>query len=137
VRGLTENDCDFIRHLANKKYPHYYDFISVEAWFRNRVLKEPIKYLAIRTDSAFLIGFIDFLIWLPSQYEFNVGLLCADDGAHWEGVKLLRFSMEWATQRGCAIWRFGSDEDDVPVRSMCLRVGAKEISPRYMKRLTR
>jgi hypothetical protein len=134
---LTESDCDWIRKLSRKKYPHHYDFISTEGWFRDTVLKNPIKFLPIRTDSAFLIGFIDFLIWQPRDYTFSVALICADDSFHWEAVRLLRFSAQWAEERGCAAWFCGSDEDDVNLRAMCKRIGAKEIAPRFKMLLNR
>lgn len=71
--------------------------------------------------------------WTPSETECNVAALCADDGAMYEALKLLRWSIEWAKLRKCAYWGFSSDTD-YDFKMLANRLGAQEISPRYIMR---
>lgn len=127
---LTENDLQWLISLGKKRYGVEYDYLTVEGWFRNIVLKNPTMFLAIRTASAYQIGLVSLLPWLPSMLEYHVVFICADDGAMWEAAKLLRSSVEWATKRGCKRWHLTSDTkfDLAPIAR---RLGADEISPRF------
>jgi hypothetical protein len=84
----------------------------------------------VRTPNAFCISMLSCLPWLPSEFETHVVFLCTDDGAMWEGVRLLRASIEWARKRKCVRWRVSSDTQ-YDLEMMARRVGAEEISPRY------
>jgi hypothetical protein len=68
--------------------------------------------------------------WLPSEPECIVLFVCADDGAGWEALRLLRDSIAWARGRKCAVWRLSSDTDAELVM-LARRLGITEISPRY------
>jgi hypothetical protein len=71
--------------------------------------------------------------WLPADAECNVIFVCADDGAMWEALRLLRDSLAWARNRKCALWRLSSDtEFEFP--GVAKRLGCTEISPRYLIR---
>lgn len=104
--------------------------MASEAWFRNIVLKGPLMFGAFRTDDAFLICMLSVLPWLPGETECNICFACADDGAMWQLMTLLRFSIDWAKKRKCTIWRLTSDTT-YDLGPLALRLGAKEITPRY------
>lgn len=134
-RLLTEADIPWLFPLFKKRYTNYpYDPITCEGWFRNRVLKEPMLFLPQRTDRAFCISMLSVTPWIPANYETNVLIICAEDNAIWESIRLLHASIEWARLRRCTMWRMSSDTDhDVSI--LARRMGATEISPRYELRL--
>jgi hypothetical protein len=70
------------------------------------------------------------LPWTPSDPEVNIVAICADDGAGWQVVRLLRASIEWARKRNASKWRLTSDTM-FDVWAIADRVGAKIIRPRY------
>lgn len=127
---LSESDLPWLHFLFKKKYDARFDSLTTEGWFRNICLKNPTIFYPIRLANSFLIGMLSFLPWLPSQCDFNVICVCADDGAMWETLKLLRASVDWARQRGCKHWLLASDTvyDLAP---MAKRLNANEISPRF------
>lgn len=134
-RGILESDIPWLSTLFAKRYANYpYDPVTTEAWFRNRVLKEPMLFLAQRTDNAFAISMLSVTPWIPADYETNVVVICAEDNAVWESLKLLRASIEWAKLRRCKAWRISSDTAN-DVSLLAKRLGAEEISPRYVMRL--
>ena len=134
-RLLTEADIPWLGELFAKRYRNYpYDPVSAEGWFRNRVLKEPMLFLPQRTDNAFCISMLSVTPWIPADYETNIVVICAEDNATWESVSLLRASIEWAKLRRCKAWRVSSDTDN-DVLPLAKRLGATEISPRYVLRL--
>ena len=128
---LTENDIQWLIFLGKKRYGIDYDYLATEGWFRNVVLKSPIMFQPIRTANAFAISMLSCLPWLPSDFECNVVFICCDEGAMWEGMKLMRSSIEWAKKRKCVRWRISSDTQ-YDLAAMAKRLGATEISPRYL-----
>lgn len=130
MRLLTEHDIPWLNYLCKKKYSNRYDSSTTENWFRNIVLKSPLTFHAIRTQNAFLIDMLSVMPWLPAEPENIVVFVCADDGASWEALKLLRDSIAWARSRRCAIWRLSSDTETDLV-AIAKRLGVTEISPRY------
>lgn len=134
-RLIVEDDIPWLSALFAKRYATYpYDPVTAEGWFRNRVLKEPMLFLAQRTDNAFCISMLSVTPWIPADYETNVVVICAEDNAVWESLKLLRASIEWARLRRCKMWRMSSDtQNDVSL--LAHRLGAEEISPRYVMRI--
>ena len=122
-RILVEDDAPWLIYLCKKRYSHRYDQIGTEQWFRNIVLKQPGVFLAIRTQNAFLIALIAFIPWTPTEPECNVAFLCCDDGCMWEGLKLLRTSIDWAKMRRCAVWRMSSDTT-YDFSALARRIGA-------------
>lgn len=131
---MTENDIAWMYELCIRKYSNHYDPVSSEAWFRNRVLKEPLLFWAQRTDNAFAIAFISTTPWIPKEFECSVIMLVADDGHYWEAIRLLRGSIDYARSRKCTYWRLTSDTD-TDLAMFARRVGATEISPRFTIRL--
>lgn len=130
---MTENDLLWGVWLAKKRYPKSYDALGSEAWMRNIVLKQPLMFLAQRTENAFCISMLSVKPWTPSDTECNVAALCTDDGAMWEGLNLLRWSIKWAQLRKCAFWQMSSDTD-YDFTMLARRLGATEISPRFIMR---
>jgi hypothetical protein len=120
--------------VGSRRYGAHYDRLATEQWVRNLVLKGPMIFLPIRTDDAFLIAMLSTTPWMPSVPECNVGMVCADDGAVWQAVTLLRASIEWARRRKCSIWRLSSDTD-YDLTPIALKLGARELSVRHVLRL--
>lgn len=127
---LTENDLQWLIFLGKKRYGVDYDYLSVEGWFRNIVLKNPMMFLATRLTNSFQIGLVSLLPWVPSKLEYHVVFICSDDGAMWEAAKLLRQSIDWARKRGCKCWRLSSDTE-FDLAPVARRLGATEVSPRF------
>lgn len=126
----TENDLPWLIYLGKKRYGAEYDYSTVENWYRNIVLKSPLMFHAARTQNAFAISMLSTLPWTPSEFECNVIFICADDGAMWQAMKLLRDSIAWAKKRKCKCWRLSSNTEH-ELHAMALRLGAREISPRF------
>jgi hypothetical protein len=127
---LTEHDIPWLNFLCKKRYSNRYDSSTTENWFRNIVLKSPMTFYATRTKNAFHISMLTVSPWLPADPECIVLFVCADEGAGWETLKLLRDSIAWARKRRCAVWRLSSDTD-VELVAIAKRLGVQEISPRY------
>lgn len=133
-RLLTEDDIPWLFNLCRKKYSHRYDPVRTEGWFRNNVLKQPLLFLPQRTPNAFCISMLSVSPWLPAEYECHISFLCADDGAMWETMKLMRASLVWAKQAKCTSWKIASDTD-ADLAPLARRLGATEIAPRFILRL--
>jgi len=69
--------------------------------------------------------------WLPANNECNVVTICADDGAGWQVIKLLRASIDWARKRNCSAWKLSSDTD-YDVTPLAKRVGAQQAHTRFV-----
>jgi hypothetical protein len=126
----TENDLPWLIYLGKKRYGLDYDYTTVEGWYRNIVLKSPLMFHSARTENAFAISMISTLPWLPSEFEANIIFICAEDGAMWEAMRLLRDSVAWAKLRKCKRWRMSSNTE-YDVQAMARRLGATEITPRF------
>ena len=127
---LSENDVQWLIFLGKKRYGERFDYLTVEAWFRNVVLKSPLMFYPIRTANAFLISMLSCVPWTPNEFECNLVFVCADDGAMWEAAKLLRASIAWAKMRKCKRWRMSSDTD-FDIAPIARRLGETEITPRF------
>ena len=134
VRLMTEDDLPWLKDLCLRRYSHRYEPESTENWFRQLVLKNPLLFLAIRTDNAFSISLISCLPWLPSEFEVNVIFLCAEHGEMWQALKLCRYSIDWARRRKCHVWRLAS-ETGYDLSMISKRLGCKELTARYSLRL--
>lgn len=120
--------------LAKRRYDEAYDFIGAEMWFRNIVLKSPMVYLPIRSQDAFAIGMLSTVPWRPQEVECNVVMVCADFGALWQAVTLMRATLEWAKRRKCIKWRVTS-ETDFDLGPIAIKLGAEKEPSRYVVRL--
>jgi hypothetical protein len=133
-RVMTEADLDWLTYLCKKRYSHKYDSETTAAWFQNVVLKSPLLFFAARTQDAFCISLISVTPWLPGSIEANVVFVCCDDGCMYQALRLLRASIAWAKLRNCTLWRLSSDTD-YDLAPLARRLGATELSPRYVLRL--
>ena len=88
-------------------------------------------FYAARTDNAFIIALLACVPWFPTEWETNVIFICAEPGAQWETIKLLRCSIAWAKARNCTTWRIASDTH-IDTAPLAKRVGATEIAPRWV-----
>lgn len=120
--------------LGRRRYRQGFDAMAMEAWFRNTVLKQPLIWLYVRLDDAFMLGVINVIPWVPGELEFTVIMVVADEGKMWQAVELLRFSIEWSRQRRIVDWRLSSETEN-ELGAIAKRLGATELSPRYSLRL--
>ena len=127
---MTEADVPWLVDLCKRRYDSKYSELETEAWFRNCVLKSPLLFHAVRTTNAFCISMLSILPWLPNEIECNIVFICADNEHSWEAIKLLRSSIAWAQARKCKLWRICT-ETNYDLGPLALRVGAKEVTPRY------
>jgi len=84
----------------------------------------------IRTDHAFCISNIVTPVWHPKEPEVHVLFLCCAEGHHWDGVRLLRSSIDWGKANKCQRWWFCS-ETDHHIDALAKRVGAYAAVTRY------
>lgn len=131
---MREDDLPWLGYICRKRYSHRYDQEGTEGWFRNIVLKAPLLFYPSRTDNAFTITMLSCVPWLPAEWAADVVFTCADDGAMWEVLSLLRKSIEWARRRRATLWRISSDTD-YDIAPLARRVGTHTIGPRHILRL--
>lgn len=134
VRTLTDADLPWLNVLCRKRYHVRYDAQATEAWFINIVLKNPLLFYPARTDNAFSISMLSVAPWLPDEFECHNMFTCADDGAMWEVMALLRASIAWGRRRRATWWRICS-ETDVDLAPLARRLGADVRSARLSMRL--
>ena len=130
VRLLDLDDLPWLHDLFGRRYPKKYDAATTERWFRAVVTKDALNMYAARTDDAFLVALVAMLPWLPGEPEVNVIGICAEEDSPWQVIALLHSSIDWARKRNAARCRINTDTD-YDVAPMALRVGAREIRPRY------
>jgi hypothetical protein len=134
IRVMHEGDLPWLTDLCKRRYSPHYDPIGAEGWFRNTVLKSSILFYPARTENAFCITMLACEPWVPSEYTANAIFTCAEEGAGYDAIRLLRDSIAWGRMRRCVAWRIWSDTDyDVAV--LARRVGATEVLPRHSLRL--
>lgn len=119
-RPLTIEDLPWALALAWKRYPPFHPGAAVN--FYQAALKTPTA-LKLRCEHAFLIGNIVTPAWRPDDHEFHMLVLCAVEAHHWDAIKLLRESVQWARSQGCKRWWFSSDTT-YEVEALCRRIGA-------------
>lgn len=129
-RLMDERDLPWLRKLFGKKYDSSFDAITTEGWYKNIVLKNPLMFYPARTDNAFLIAMLANTPWLPNDFECHVVCVCAEDGAMWETMALLRSSIDWAKGRRCVRWMLAGDTA-FDLAPMARRMNANEVSPRF------
>lgn len=97
---------------------------------REVVLKNPLKFYAIRTDDALCITVMTETPWQPNAREVGVIVVLADWTKVWQTLPLLRASVNWARKRKGVVWRFQSDTE-YDIGPLMQRIGAVEDRPRY------
>jgi hypothetical protein len=129
LRRIGIDDVPFVLSLAYRRYRSF-DPGKTLLWLAG-ILRAP-RALAIRDDNAFLICHITTSPWhTPEEKECHIVFCCAAEGYHWQAVKLLKQSVQWARGQGCILWRFHSDTD-CSVGALAKRAGADEAPPRYL-----
>jgi len=131
---MHEGDLPWLIDLCKRRYSDKYDPAGAEGWFRNTVLKSSILFYPARTEHAFTITMLACEPWSPSEFTANVVFTCAEDGAMWQVIHLLRDSITWSKKRRCVAWRMWSDTE-YDVAALARRVGATEVLPRHSLRL--
>lgn len=126
---MTVEDLPWLYYLCRKRYADDYTPTETEGWFRNSVLTNAVVFFPIRTNDAFLIAHLHVWPWKAKEFTCDVMFICADDGAVWQALSLVRASIAWAESRKAAVWRISS-ETEIDVTPLALRVGAKKIGPR-------
>jgi len=132
-RLMVDEDLEWLTYLCKKRYSDRYDPESTQAWFKNIVLRSPMMFYPQRTQDAFIISMLSIVPWLPNDIDCNVIFICADDGAMWQAMALLRNSIEWARKRRATLWRLSSDTP-TELRLIARRLGCDEIEPRFVLR---
>lgn len=127
---FTHDDIPWALSLAYERYGAYEPGKTL--LFVLQALRSPdALILKNEARTAFLVANAVASPWWPDQLECHVMMLCTKPGAHWQGIKLLRESIDWARLHSCVRWRFHS-ETAHDVGALCRRVGAREDSPRYV-----
>lgn len=130
MRRVTRDDVPWVRSLFIKRFANY-DVDSAESWYVNTVLANPVTWLAIRTDDAYLTAYMRQYPWLPARLECEVVTVCCDLGKIWQAFPLLRTSLEWARERKAASWGYSSDTD-YDIGPLVRRLGAHSREPRFI-----
>lgn len=126
-RCCTIDDIPFILSLAHDRYRPF-DPGRTLVWLLE-CLRNP-SMLLLRDDDAFLIASIATPSWHPKESGCHVIFLCAREGKHWQAVKMLRHSIEWAREKNCVDWWLSS-ETEYKIDAMAKRMGAKAEVLRY------
>lgn len=129
VRLIDGSDLPWALDLAKRRYPPFDEHGALH--WALCTLADRERALMIRTDDAFLCGACGAPPWAPTARQFIVMFLCAEPRAIWQTVKLCRFSVAWAEERG-AIWRIGADVP-VDLGPIARSVGAVMDLPRYIR----
>jgi hypothetical protein len=116
--------------LCKRRYAHNYSAESADAWLTNVCLKNPIQYYATRTADAFQITNLTTTPWTPARFAADIVFVCADANKTPQVIMLLRDSIQWARDRKASVWRFET-ETEYDLKSIMMRLGVKEITPRY------
>ena len=129
ARTVTYDDLPWLLSLAYRRYRSF-DPGKTLSWLVE-VIRSP-QALVLRDDDACCITVITTSPWhTPTESEAHVVFAFADKGKHWQLVRLLRQSVQWARMRGCKLWRCHSDtEYDVGV--LAKRIGAKQAPQRWL-----
>lgn len=129
MRPITSDDLPWLRGIFARSYPHH-DPRTTEQWMRERVLMDPVAFLADRTDNALCISTLVTYVYRPLDRETHVIALCADNGYVWEAVRLLRASIAWGRERQSLCWRIHADTG-VGIDPLMRRLGVPQDKPRY------
>lgn len=121
IRPITSQDILWVVSLGTQRYSGEYDAVGGLGALA-MAISLPTA-LAIRSDHGFLVANILTSLWRPKRRECHVLAICVEEGHHWEAVKLLRASIEWAQEQRCTRWLVSSDTDH-PVAQLAYRVGA-------------
>jgi hypothetical protein len=137
MRHMTRADLPWAYALCKRRYPSRFDADTTAAWFVNLVLSNPLQFLAIRSDHAFVIAHLEAMPWTARELEVSVMFTCVEEdarGAVFEALELHRQSMEWGRARNAVRWHLWSDTS-FDLGPMAKRLGCEAASSRYIKTL--
>lgn len=134
IRLMTADDLPWIAELARRRYPQRYDETTMAGWLLNTVFRNPHVYLAIRTEEAGVIAYMQVMPWLAPEPDVDVMFVFAEQGAVWQALELLRASIRWAKKHRAARWRLSSDTE-YDFGPLAKRLGAQQLTSRYVMEL--
>lgn len=128
IRRVGMDDVPWLLSLAYKRYgafdPGWVLLRLAEAMSRKH------DWLVARSARAFVIANLFLPPWRECQPECNIVVLCAEPGAVWDAVRVARYSVEWAKEKGCLHWWLGS-ETSYDISPIAKRIGASQAMPRF------
>jgi len=122
-----DKDLAWVMSMGYRHYGPYDPGTTLEFLVRYFNSQDTLK---LRTNDAFLLAVQVRPAWRPTEAECHVSALCAEHGAHWQAMKLLRYSVAWAKALKCDRWRFHS-ETSSRIDALAKRVGAYQDTPRW------
>lgn len=128
---MTKDDLPWLYDLCVRRYGPEYDPYTASSWFLNTVLTAPQQWLAIRTDRAFTIAHVTIQPFRANVTEVQQIFTCAEEGAMWEAVHLLRVSRGWAKAKGAKRWCLWS-ETSFDLEPLARRLGFPKESKVYV-----
>ena len=136
MRHMTADDLPWAYQLCRRRYPTRFDADTTAAWFKNLVLSNPLQFLAIRSDHAFVIAHLEAMPWTARELEVSVMFTCCEEvrSGVWEALNLLRQSMVWGRDRNAVRWHLWSDTS-FELGPLAERIGCEKASSRYIKEL--
>jgi hypothetical protein len=137
MRDMTVADLPWLNKVCIARYPKRFDAHTTSAWFKNLVLSNPLQFLAIRSDHAFVVAHLEAMPWTAFELEVSVMFTCCEEGVRsgvWEALNLLKQSMEWGRQRKAVRWHLWSDTS-FDLGPFAQRLGCEQASSRYIKTL--
>jgi hypothetical protein len=130
VKRVQPQDLDWLGGLCISRYRERYDVECGKQYMLQRVLPDPMGWYAVRTDNACAIATLTLDWWIPGDQQCVIRMIIAEEGCMWQAIHLLRATIEWAKSRNCKAWDLAGDTD-ADLRSIAIRLGAKEVWPRY------
>lgn len=121
IREITPADIPWVVSLGTQRYRDYDAGGGLEALAQAMRLSTAIAW---RSEHGFLVGNIVRTLWAPKVPVLHILAFCVEEGHHWDAVELLRDSIRWARERGCAKWFFNSDTEH-RVGPLARRIGAR------------
>jgi hypothetical protein len=137
MRHMTRDDLPWAYALCKRRYSSRFDADTTAAWFQNIVLSNPLQFLAIRSDHAFVIAHLEAMPWTAFELEVSVMFTCCEEGCRtgiWEALNLHKQSMEWGKRRKAVRWHLWSDTS-FDLGPLAARLGCEQASSRYIKDL--
>ena len=106
---MTREDLPWVYDLCCRRYGPEFHPDTTAAWFLNVVLPRPLEYFAIRSERALTIVQLTIQPFRGCITEAQTMFTCAEEGAIWDVVHLLRKSKDWSKERGASRWCLWSE----------------------------
>lgn len=134
MRRATIDDLDWMIDLAVKRFPKIVqDRDATESWLANALVNP--SFCVLLDDHGFAIGVGGTTIFNKHYTVANIHTLVTEKGNHiWEAIRMARHIKLWAEQHG-AEELYLADSTDIDLGPIAKRIGATEITPRYVVKL--